>query len=176
MLVYGILVCASFPLNAGRFSALFLSELLVVVLCESSSLVDNSLLSVCWLYNFHLFAVIILQVVKGIMKYRFRNSRDFVTNECGKKLKKSEMRKYYYRFHCDIIHRSIKRKKNSSCSAKYDTAEVAMFFPAEGGGGYMPLPLTDGRCFTGRPQHQIMHNLASLDTGGRSFKNFIRCS
>ncbi|KRY37077.1 hypothetical protein T01_9327, partial [Trichinella spiralis] len=35
------------------------------------------------------------------MKYRFRNSRDFVTNECGKKLKKSEMRKYYYRFHCD---------------------------------------------------------------------------
>ncbi|KRY37071.1 hypothetical protein T01_1616 [Trichinella spiralis] len=64
--------------------------------------------------------------------------------------------------------------QNSSCSAKYDTAEVAMFFPAEGGGGYMPLPLTDGRCFTGRPQHQIMHNLASLDTGGRSFKNFIR--
>ncbi|KRX48237.1 hypothetical protein T05_5224 [Trichinella murrelli] len=64
MLVYGILVCASLPLNAGRFSALFLSG--------------------CF-------------------------------------------------------------EQNSSCSAKYDTAEVAVFFPAEGG-GYMPLPLTDGRC------------------------------
>ncbi|KRZ14613.1 Kinesin-like protein KIF26A [Trichinella zimbabwensis] len=33
--------------------------------------------------------------------------------------------------------------QNSSCSTKYDTAEVAMFFPAQRGGeGIIPLPLT----------------------------------
>ncbi|OUC39873.1 hypothetical protein D917_04542 [Trichinella nativa] len=177
MLVYGILVCASLPLNAGRFSALFLSELLVVVLCESTSLVDNSLLSVCWLYNFYLFAVIILQVVKcnsllfHSIATAYLNSLRIIHRSI--KRKKFKIETFFWKIY---PYRNIIDLKKTAVVQRNTTPPRWQCFSLQKEGGYMPLPLTDGRCFTGRPQHQIMHNLASLDTGGRSFENFIRCS